>query len=112
MSVTSSELIFCDINQCIKQYFNNFNAKFDAMQSENDKKYQSYRNMHGVSTNCILIRIMIAVMIIIWMICCVYQLINHLLLREMTLLYHSIRITIVSIAYSVVLDKQIKLLSF
>ena len=96
LSITSSELIFYDTNQWIKQYFIILNDTFHQIQAENGKQCQSYRNIHCVSFDCILI----GIMIIIWMSCCVYQLINHLVFQEMILLCHFIRIIIVSIVYS------------
>ena len=42
LSITSSELIFYDINQCIKQYFNDLNDEFDAIQSEMIKNIYQY----------------------------------------------------------------------
>ena len=51
LSIASSELIFYDINQWIKQYFINLNYTFDPFQAENGKQCQSYRNMHCTCIN-------------------------------------------------------------
>ena len=39
LSITTSELIFGDITQSIKQYFNNLNGNLDSDKSENDTIY-------------------------------------------------------------------------
>ena len=48
------------------------------------------------------------IMIIVWVICHVFQLVNHLVFQEMILSYHFIRLIIVPIVYSVVLCHHYK----
>ena len=88
LSIAITQLIFCNINQWIKQYCNYLNEKFDAIQSENDTTYQLNGNMHCVSIYCILMCIMIIICVVYF----VYLLQNYLVCQEMTLSYHFIQI--------------------
>ena len=99
LSIPMTELIFYDINQWIKQYFNQLNDKLDAYNLKNDAKYQSHGSVHCVSIDCILI----CIMIIIGIAHFVYRLKNYSLFQEMTLPYHFTQVIIIFILYSMAL---------
>ena len=95
-SIALSELIFYDITQSIKQYFNNLHDKLDSNNSENDTIYKYYGNMQCVSIDGILKCIMGIICVIYF----VYQLINCLEFQDKTLLCHFMHIITIIILYS------------
>ena len=99
LSITMTELIFYYINQWVKQYCNKLSDKLDEYNSKNDAKYQLNGNMHDVSIDGILLRIMIIVCIPHF----VYRLKNYSLFQEMTLSYLFMQNSIIFIVYSMIL---------
>ena len=100
LSIMVLESILCIVLQWIKQYCNNLNDKFNENVSQDIGKCKLNKNMHCVAIGCLLMRIMS----FICTIHCVYPMINHLLFQQITFLYHLMRITIVLVLYSLILQ--------
>ena len=96
LSITVAELMFSDVSQWIKEYFDHLNDNFDENTSQNHTKYQYCRYMDCVIFDLVLMCSMSG----IWMIYFVYRLTNYLKFQPMTIFYHLMQIIIVLIVCS------------